>query len=494
MNAALPACLQFIGGEFRPGAGAPWTLFDPATEETLGECRAADAADVDDAVAAAVAAQPQWAAIGPEARAWQLHRLACRMRERSTEIVAVEVRNTGNTIRRLGTDVELAARSLEYFAGLALHLPGDASSRGSGLHMAIREPFGVVARIVPFNHPFMFAGARMAAPLAAGNAVVIKTPETSPLSSMLLAELCRETLPAGVVNIVHGPGLPTGDALVRHARVKRIGFTGAVRTGLAIQRAAAESGVKQVSLELGGKNPLIVCPDVPVAVAAEAAVGGMNFGWAGQSCGSTSRVLVHSRHYGEVVAAIGARVAALRLGPPGERESDMGPVNSAGQLEKARHYIASARAQGARLVAGGARPDGAAFERGYWIQPTVFADVRPDMTIAREEVFGPVLSVLRWDTEEEALALANGVELGLTAAVWTNDLDRALRFARGLDAGYIWINGTSTHFMGMPFAGRRNSGTGSEETLEELLSYTESKAIHWLQHAPWERGSRPDGD
>jgi acyl-CoA reductase-like NAD-dependent aldehyde dehydrogenase len=349
-----------------------------------------------------------------------------------------------------------------------------------GLHFTLREPYGVVARIVPFNHPFMFAAAHLAAPLMAGNAVVIKTPETSPLSGSLLGEICRETLPAGLVNIVHGLGLPAGDALVRHPLVRRIGFTGSVATGLAIQRAAASTSVKHVTLELGGKNPFIVFPDADLDRVVELAVAGMNFSWAGQSCGSTSRLLLHESVHDEVVERVAQRMSALRLGDPTDPDSQMGPVNSLRQHERMFGFIDSARSDGARLVTGGRRPPGTAFARGYWVEPTLYADVTPGMRIAREEVFGPIVCALRWRDEAELIQIANATDYALTAAIWTRDLATALRTLRQVEAGTVWINTAGQHFVGTPFGGWKDSGLGGEECLEELLSYTQVKAVHVL--------------
>jgi len=324
----------------------------------------------------------------------------------------------------------------------------------------------------------MFAAAHLAAPLMAGNAVVVKTPETSPLTGSILGELCQSALPAGLVNILHGHGMPAGDALVRHPLVRRIGFTGSVATGLAIQRAAAESGVKHVTLELGGKNPFIVFPDADLDRVVEMAVAGMNFSWAGQSCGSTSRLLLHESIHDVVVERVGARLSTLRLGSPLDPSSEMGPVNSARHRDRIMALIDSARSEGARVVTGGGRPRGESFARGYWIEPTLFADVTPAMRIAREEVFGPVVCAQRFRTEEEAVAIANGTDFGLTAAVWTRDLPLALRMVRAVQAGTVWINTAGQHFVGTPFGGWKDSGLGGEECLDELFSYSQIKAVH----------------
>ncbi|MCU0758208.1 MAG: aldehyde dehydrogenase family protein [Steroidobacteraceae bacterium] len=473
---------MLIGGEMVAGSGGAWIDSEnPATEQPLGRVPAGTAEDVRRAVDAAAAAQPDWAGKSVWERAALLRRLAGAIRARGPEILQLEARDTGNTIAKLTADVQIAAGYLEYFAGLASEMKGETvPASAQGLHLTLREPWGVVARIVPFNHPFMFAAAHLAAPLMAGNAVVVKTPETSPLSGSLLGELCRECLPAGLVNIVHGLGLPVGDTLVRHPRVRRIGFTGSVPTGLAIQRAAAESGVKHVSLELGGKNPFIVFPDADLDKAVDMAVAGMNFSWAGQSCGSTSRLLLHESIHEEFVERVAARLRALRLGDPLDPASEMGPVNSRRQHERVMGFVESARAEGARLVTGGRRPPGEAFRRGYWVEPTLYDRVDPSMRVAREEVFGPIVCALRWSSEDEAVALANGTEYGLTAAVWTRDLSTAMRMMRRVEAGTVWINFAGQHFVGTPFGGWKDSGLGGEECLEELLSYTQVKAVHVL--------------
>jgi acyl-CoA reductase-like NAD-dependent aldehyde dehydrogenase len=321
----------------------------------------------------------------------------------------------------------------------------------------------------------MFATASCAAPLAAGNCVVLKSPETSPLSATIFAEICAEVLPAGVVNIVSGYGLPVGDAIARHPDVRRIGFTGSVATGLAIQRAAADTTVKHVTLELGGKNPLVVFPDADPDRAADAAIAGMNFAWAGQSCGSTARVLVHDTLKQQVTRRLEERLAAIRVGDANDPASQMGPLNSAPHRDRVRKMIEAGSAE-ARVAFGGGVPTG--LDKGWFVEPTLFADVPAGATIAREEVFGPVMTVQGWSEELEMVAMANDTPYGLTASIFTQDISAALRTARAIESGVTHINGSRMHFVGAPFGGVKNSGIGGEECLAELLSYTETRSLH----------------
>lgn len=481
MKLLTQASGMLIDGALVESESKEWLeSIDPATEESIGRVPAGDERDIASAVAAAERAWPAWHEMGVSGRAEALRAMGRLMLERAEEILEVEVRDTGNTITPMRNDVRVGVEGLNYYAGLAYELKGETipATTPQNLHLTTREPYGVVGRIVPFNHPVMFATARTAAALIAGNAVIVKPPETSSLSSLILSEIAAKALPRGVFNIVTGSGAKAGGALVRHPAVKRIAFIGSVQTGMAIQRMAAETAVKHVSLELGGKNPMIVFGDVDPAVAAEAGIAGMNFSWQGQSCGSTSRLLLHEAIYDRVVERLVDRVNTLRVGDPMDAASQMGPVNSKSQYEKVLRYIAVAKQDGAKLAAGGERPKGDYFRRGYWVRPTLFIDVKPEMTIAREEVFGPVLSVLKWSTPEEAIAMANRPDLGLTASVYTNDIHSAFTVARRVRSGYVWINGVGAHFPAMPFGGMKNSGIGREEGIEEMLSYTETKAIH----------------
>ncbi len=473
---------MLIGGELVESSSGRWmTSYNPVDESVVGRVPEGTADDVARAAQAANAAAPAWGAHSIEQRAAALRAIAVRIEERFDEILAVEVADTGNTEASLRGDLGIALWSLRYYAGLGYELKGESvPATAEGLHFTIREPYGVVGRIVPFNHPFMFAVARTAAALMAGNCVLLKPPETSSLSAMLYGEICRELLPAGVMNIVSGYGDPVGEAIARSPLISRIAFIGSATTGRRIQKAAADISVKTITLELGGKNPMIVYPDADFEAASAAAVRGMNFVWSGQSCGSTSRLLVHESLYDRMVESVGATVGAIKVGPPSDATCGMGPMNSRGQADKALRYMQLAREGGARLVCGGSVPAGDLFTQGYWVQPTVFADVTQDMRIAQEEVFGPVLSILRWSDEAEVLEMANDVEFGLTASIWTRDIGAAMRAARAVKAGYLWINGVGAHFPAFPYGGYKNSGVGRDESLEELLSYTQTKAISIL--------------
>lgn len=471
---------MLINGKLVESQTGNWLeSINPATEEVIGRVPAAGPEDVDAAVTAAHDAWPEWAALNMMQRARILKDYAARLHEEGDRLLAVEVADTGNSIAKLRHDIAMAVRGIEYFAGLGTELKGETvPASGEFLHYSERQPYGVVGRIVPFNHPILFA-AKFGAPLMAGNSVVIKPSEQSPLSSALLGEIVAETLPPGVVNIITGDGVGAGAPLVRHSLVKRISFIGSVPTGMAIQRAAAEVGIKHLSLELGGKNPMVVFDDADPETVATNAIAGMNFSWMGQSCGSMSRIIIPDSMYDEVVERIVAKARAIRIGDPADEATGAGPMNNKGQYDKAVSYIEIAKQDGARLVAGGGRPEGAAFDRGYWLQPTVFADVTSSMRIFQEEVFGPIMSLVRYSGEyDEAIALANDVEYGLTASIWTNDLRKATRAARDVRAGYVWVNGVSRHFLGTGFGGFNNSGIGREECFEEMVSYTETKTVH----------------
>ncbi|OJY37035.1 MAG: aldehyde dehydrogenase [Rhizobiales bacterium 65-9] len=452
---------------------------NPATEEVIGRTPRATADDVDVAVKSADTAWPAWAELTPTARGRIMRDFGQALRARADEILRIEVADTGNTITPMRGDVGVAIDSLDYYAGLIHELKGQTiPATHQNLHLTVREPYGVVVRIAPFNHPLMFAVARTAAALAAGNAVVVKPPETSPLSAMILAEVARDALPAGVFNIVTGDGRTVGDTLVRHPLVKRIAFIGSPVTGRAIQRSAAEVAVKHVTLELGGKNPLVAFPDADPEAIADAAIRGMNFSWQGQSCGSTSRLLLHEDIYDRVLPLVVEKVKAIKLGDPQDPASGMGPVNCRTQYDKVLAFFEAAKTDGARLMTGGKPPAGKPFERGFWVEPTVYAGVEPGMRLWQEEVFGPILSVGRWTTFEDAVEKANGTEYGLTAAVWSKDINNALRMVRRIRSGHTWVNGCSAHYLGVPFGGMKNSGVGREEGIEEMLSYTELKTIN----------------
>ena len=473
----IPEGRLFIGGTWWDSqSGRSFPTYNPATGEVLGHVPLADAGDVDRAVRAAFDAFPGWAATPGSERGARLRALAALLREHRDELARLDALNSGNVISGMRRDVEWAADSLDYFAGLIPELKGEVlPTEATGFAYTVREPFGVVAKINPYNHPLRFAAEKLAAPLAAGNTVVLKPPEQAPLSSLVLGQLLHGIFPPGVVNTVTGDAT-TGEALVRHPLVRRIALIGSVEAGRAVMRAASDQ-LKMVTLELGGKNPLILFPDVAPDAAADAAVGAMNFNRAGQSCSSTSRVFVHRRLHDAFVAALLQRIAALRLGPPEAEESQVGCLISREQYQKVLSYVEAGRREGARLLWGGGPPEDAALRGGFFVSPTVFDDVRPTMRIAQEEIFGPVLSILTWDDEDDMIRQVNDVIYGLSAAIYTHDTARAHRLARRIEAGYIWVNIPGGHALGAPYGGIKQSGIGREECLDELLSYTQVKSI-----------------
>ena len=323
--------------------------------------------------------------------------------------------DTGNSIYLMKYDVGIGIDTLMYYAGLGYEIKGRTIPATPGnLHMTIREPYGVVGRIIPFNHPILFAIGRVAPPLMAGNALVIKPSRETPLSACVFSEVCQQVLPAGVVNVVTGFGSEAGDALVRHPKVKRLALVGAVETGMAIQNAASEVAVKHISLELGGKNPMIVFPDADVPGAVQAAVAGMNFAWQGQSCGSTSRVFVHESIYDQFVPEVVKIISSLKLDDPLDWDTRMGPINNAAQFKKVNHYIEAGIKEGGHPSDRRQAAGGRAVRQGYWVEPTVFGDVTPEMAIAREEIFGPVVSILKWKDVDEVMEVANSLDVGLS--------------------------------------------------------------------------------
>jgi betaine-aldehyde dehydrogenase len=470
--------LYYGGTWHKPSSGAYFDLVSPGSGHSLGHAADGAASDVDAAVVSARAAFPSWRDTPPVERARALRKFAAIVRAHARELAMLDAIDCGNPVKAMVGDADIAASQIDFFAGLVTEMKGDSIPMGPGwLNVSVREPLGVVARIIPFNHPFMFAAGKSAAPLAAGNTIVVKPPEQAPLSALRLAELLDGVLPPGVFNVVTGSGRETGAALVAHPWVAKVALIGSVGAGRAVMRSASES-IKPVLLELGGKNALIAFADADPIAVAEAMIAGMNFAWCGQSCGSCSRAFLHSAIHDRVLDEVRARIAAFKPGRPDDWSTTMGAIVSRTQYERILAYIESAKREGASLVCGGGVPDTPALRNGLYIEPTVFSGVTPAMTIAREEIFGPVLSVLAWHDEDTMVRDVNAVEVGLTCSVWTSDIGAALRTAYAVEAGYVWVNEVSRHFLGAPFGGIKQSGLGREECLEELMAFTLEKNIH----------------
>ena len=476
----LPAQREhYYGGRWHASlSGTTLDIENPATCEPLGVAAMADAADVDRAVQAASDGFKRWRDTPARERAQCIRAAAVVLREHADEIAWLDAVDAGNPLQAMRYDVEISIAYMEYFSGLVTEVKGVTIPIAPGmLNYTLREPLGVVARIGAFNHPLLFVAGKMAAPLAAGNALIVKPAEQTPLSALRLAELWHGVFPPGVFNVVTG-GRDAGAALAEHPRVAKIGFIGSVNGGRAVMKSASGT-LKTLTLELGGKNALIACADASPDEVAEGVVRGMNFRYVtGQSCNSTSRVFLHDAIHDAALPAIVREVAQIRIGPPTDPATEMGCLSSRAQFDKTMSYIERGREEGARLLYGGKRPADPRLAKGYFVEPTVFASVTDDMRIAREEIFGPVVSILRWSDENDVVARANALDYGLTASIWTHDLDLAHRLAARVEAGYVWINNASMHHVGVPFGGYKQSGIGREESLDELLACTQIKNVN----------------
>ena len=476
----LPAKRQhYYGGAWHPSvSGNVTAVQSPSTGDDLGTASDAGAEDVARAVGAAATAFPGWRDTPVQQRAQAVRAAATILREHREELAWLDAVDGGNPWQAMLYDVDISAAYMDHFAGLATEIKGATIPIGPGtLNYTVREPLGVVARIGAFNHPLLFVGGKVAAPLVAGNTIVIKPAEQTPLSALRIAELWEGVFPPGVFNVVTG-GRDAGAALAAHPRVAKIGFIGSINAGRAVMQAASAT-LKALTLELGGKNALIACADATPEEIADGVVRGMNFRYVtGQSCNSTSRVYLHDAVHDAALAEIVRKVAQIRIGLPTDRDAEMGCLSSAAQFDKTMSYIRSGQEEGARLAYGGKRPADPRLAKGYFVEPTVFADVTDGMRIAREEIFGPVVSVLRWSEENDLVGRVNALDYGLTASIWTHDLDLAHRLASRVEAGYLWINGASTHHVGVPFGGYKQSGIGREESIEELLACTQIKNVN----------------
>jgi acyl-CoA reductase-like NAD-dependent aldehyde dehydrogenase len=471
----------YIDNQWRPAAsGKTMDVVNPATEEVVATVASAGSEDVDAAVVAARSAlSGPWGKMSARERGRLVRRLADRLMERADEIARLETLHNGKPISESrNIEIPAAAECFEYYGGWADKVMGETIPvKGNHLTYTLREPVGVVAAIVPWNFPLLLAAWKVAPALACGNTVIVKPASQTPLTALALAEIATEVgLPPGVFNVLTGPGSVMGQALVEHPDIDKIAFTGDTSTGKAIMRGAADT-LKKITLELGGKSPNIVLADADIDAALRGAAIGIFYG-KGEVCAAGSRLLVDRAIKDEFVDKLAARAKKMTPGDPLDPKTRFGALSSKKQLETVLRYIESGRQEGATLVAGGARAD-IGTGKGYFVQPTVFADVRPEMTIARDEIFGPVLAAIEFADLDEAIAKANDTRYGLAAGVWTRDIKKAHYIARKLQAGTVWVNTYNVYDTAAPFGGYKHSGFGREMSAHALQHYTQVKSV-WV--------------
>lgn len=469
--------LLIDGALVRASGGREIPTHNPATGQLLSNIPNANGDDIDRAVRSAKKAQRRWAQLPYlERRAAVLKAAQC-LRDHADMFGLLDTLESGNIYSAMRVDPRWSADAVEYLAAIGFEVKGESTHLDGNLHYTRQEPYGVVLRLLPFNHPIYSFGIALAAPLLMGNSVILKPSPHTSLSALTFGELMAGAFPPGVLTILSGSNEDVAVPLIRHPGVDRISLIGSTEAGKAVMRLAADRLVP-LTLELGGKNPLIIFPDADLDHAVEVAIAGMNYSWQSASCGSTSRILAHSAIKDDFQTRLAKRVGQIRVGQPTDPAAQMGAISFRELYERCKSYIEIGKKDGATLLVGGKVPTEPSLKDGFFLTPAVFGNCTSEMRIAREEIFGPIISVLAWDDYDRMIDVANELPYGLTSVILSRDLDLVHRTAEALEVGYVEVNGTVSWALGSPFGGYKQSGFGREGSRDELLSYTRTKSVN----------------